>query len=130
MGSAEDRAQPAVRMNPMAERTHCAAFWLCCLCALGCSASVAWAQESPSASYRDHYIDDGALAPDISTDDAGTSDAGALAHSLRVDGVMSVLSGTGASAPGHTDEYGIVLNSQWDTASYGAWSAELAASGG
>ncbi len=117
-------------MNPMAERTCCAAFWLRCLCALACSASAVWAQESPSAPYRDHYIDDGALSPDVSTEDAGTSDTGALAHSLRIDGVMSVQSGSGASYPGRANEYGIVLDSQWDTASYGAWSAELAASSG
>jgi hypothetical protein len=125
-------------MNPIAERTRRAAFWLRCLWLL--ASPVAWAEDSvpappandplSPAPYVDHYIAGGSLAPDISIDDSGTSDSAGLARSLRLDGVLSVLTGSGAGAPSSLDEYGVVLSSQWDTASYGAWSAELAARGG
>src|SRR5258708_4953629 len=125
-------------MNPIAERTHRAASRLCCLCVL--ASLVARAQESapPSpandplspAPYRDHYIAGGELAPDMASDASVSSDTAGLARALRVDGVLSVLTGSGAGAPNRVDEYGVVLHSQWETASYGAWSAELAARGG
>src|SRR5260221_2564117 len=125
-------------MNPIAERTRRAASWLCCLCALGSlpsrsqeSAPALPATDALSpAPYRDHYIAGGELASDMADDSSVSSDAAGLARALRFDGVLSVLSGGGAAAPNRVDEYGIVLNSQWDTASYGAWSAELAARAG
>lgn len=125
-------------MNPMGGRARSTAYWRCGLGALALGASMAWARDSPPeapagespAPYHDHYIAGGGLALDISSDDAGSSDTSALAHSLRLDGVLSVLSGSGANAANRVEEYGIVLSSQWDTASYGAWSAELAARAG
>src|ERR1700740_3699408 len=105
-------------MTRIAEATRRAAFWLCALCAI--ATPMARTQESAPAPYRDHYIAGGSLAPDISTGESGTSDSAGLARSLRIDGVLSVLTGSGAGAPNSFDEYGVVLGSQWDTASYGA----------
>jgi len=115
-------------MKPVAERTRRAAYWLCCLCAI--ASPVVRPQESAPLPYRDHYIAGGSLAPDISSDDSGSSDSAGLARSLRIDGVLSVLTGSDPGAEDHVDEYGVVFSSQWDTASYGAWSAELAARSG
>src|SRR5882672_11404242 len=115
-------------MSPVAERGRRAAYGLCCLCAV--ASPVVRPQEAAPLPYRDHYIAGGGLTPDISSDDSGTSDSAGLARALRIDGVLSVLTGSGAGAQDRIDEYGIVLSSQWDTASYGAWSAELAARGG
>jgi len=78
-------------MNPVAERRRRAAYGLCCLCAV--ASPVVWPQEAAPLPYRDHYIAGGSLAPDISSDDSGTSDSVGLARSLRIDGVLSVLSG-------------------------------------
>src|SRR5579864_6621587 len=44
--------------------------------------------------YQDHYIDDGALKPDISADSLDSASSGGLARSLQVDGILSVLRST------------------------------------
>ena len=76
--------------------------------------------------YQDRYLGGGTLTPDISTGDYSTSDTTGLARSIRVDAVGSVLQGEGANTQPATHEYGIVTDAQWDTVSYGAWSAEAA----
>jgi hypothetical protein len=82
--------------------------------------------EPPQEPYQDHYIAGGTLAPDMSVTD-GVTDANGLARSIRVDGVVSVLSDSGAGAPNRVNENGIVASAQWDTAAYGSWSANVAA---
>ena len=107
-----------------------------CLAVLGLLASaLARAQNAPAAAapaaapapYLDRYIAGGTLAPDISTGDLVTSDTSGLARSLRVDGVVSSLSQQGAGAPPAENENGVIVDAQWDSASYGAWSADLGA---
>jgi hypothetical protein len=77
--------------------------------------------------YQDRLINGGNLAPDISVGDNSTSDTTGLARSIRVDAVGSILHQDGPNAAPDLHEYGIVSEAQWDTASYGAWSANLAA---
>ena len=81
----------------------------------------------PAPPYQDRYILGGTLAPDISTGDYGTSDPSGLARSIRVEAVASILQGEGANAQPTTHENGLIVDTQWDTASYGAWSANAAA---
>lgn len=88
-------------------------------------AAIAPAPADNSA-YQDHYIAGGTLAPDISTGDYGTSDTSALARSIRVDGVVSALRQEGPGAAAGLNENGLIVDAQWDTASYGAWSADAA----
>ena len=76
--------------------------------------------------YQDRYLSGGTLTPDISTGDYSTSDTTGLARSVRVDAVASVLQGEGANTQPATHENGIIVNAQWDTVSYGAWSADAA----
>ncbi|MBV9621417.1 MAG: hypothetical protein JO341_10390, partial [Gammaproteobacteria bacterium] len=83
------------------------------------------AQSVPEAGgdYQDHYIAGGQLPPDISLGDYTSSDPGQLARALRVDGVLSTLSEQGPGAAPRVHEDGVLLDAQWDTAAYGAWSA-------
>jgi hypothetical protein len=81
---------------------------------------------APSA-YQDRYIGGGSLAPDISAGDEATSDTQGLAHSLELDGVMSVLSSRGPGSDSNVMENGIIAKSQWETATYGAWSLDASA---
>jgi hypothetical protein len=76
--------------------------------------------------YQDRVIGGGSLVPDISAGDADTSDSQGLARSLQVDGVVSALSSSSAGSSNNLVENGIVAKSQWDTATYGAWSADAA----
>ena len=77
--------------------------------------------------YQDHYIDDGRLAPDLVPGDAPTAaHSGGLARSLRVDGVVSLLSADTGSYHSNVDEHGVVLNSSWDTMQYGTWTLDAA----
>jgi len=86
------------------------------------------AAATPAApAYQDHYIDGGALKPDISANDGATSDAGELAHSLQIDGVVSALSSHSGGVSENLTENGFVAKSQWETAGYGAWSLDAAA---
>src|ERR1700680_3558534 len=120
-------------MNPRARR---ASFLTRCLPGLSLIASgVAGADvQTPRAAiapaaaetYQDHYIAGGTLAPDISTGDYGTSDTSGLARSIRVDGVVSALRQEGPGAAAGLNENGLIVSAQWDTASYGAWSADAA----
>jgi len=85
------------------------------------------APPAPAPTYQDRYIAGGTLSPDLSTEGYGTSETGGLARSIRIDGVVSVLDQQGPDAPPRTHENGAIVDTQWDTASYGAWSADAAA---
>ena len=113
----------------MTGRERRAALLARCLLGLGWLASAgARAQTTPPAPpYQDHYIAGGTLTPDISSGDYATSDPSGLARSLRIDGVASMLSQQGAGAPPAVNENGVVADAQWDTVSFGAWSADLGA---
>jgi SdrD B-like domain len=50
-----------------------------------------------------------------------------LAHSLQIDGVASVLSSGDSGSAHSVMENGIIAKSQWETASYGAWSLDASA---
>lgn len=120
-------------MKPPAGRAlHFAA----CLCGLVASAVLgsplrAQPEAAPPAdaapAYQDRLIGGGNLTPDVSTGDNSTSDTSGLARSIRVDAVGSVLHQDGPGSAPDLHEYGIVTDAQWDTVSYGAWSANLAA---
>jgi len=86
--------------------------------------ATAQAQDAPGAAapYQDHYIADGKLAPEISYGDEGYTDTGGLARSLRVDAMVTAISHHAGSADSNLNENGVVVESQWDTASYGAFS--------
>jgi SdrD B-like domain len=102
-------------------------------CGLWLSAAL-WAplhaQNAPPAAapappaYQDNYIADGNLTPDISMGDFGTSDPNGLTRSIRIDGVVSSISQQGANAGPSLHEDGVIVDAQWDTMSYGAWSAD------
>jgi hypothetical protein len=103
------------------------AFGLGGLAGLACSAT-ADAQTAPAApdapDYQDRYIGGGSLKPDISTGDNATSDTTGLARSLQLDAVGSILSSRGGGSSDNVTEDGVVLKSQWETATYGAWSLD------
>jgi SdrD B-like domain len=109
--------------------------WAACLCGLGVVVLVgpqaraqSAADSAPAAAYQDRLISGGSLAPDISVGDyLSTSDPSGLARSVRIDAVASVLSQQGANAAPTLHENGFVGNAQWETSSYGAWSADAAA---
>jgi hypothetical protein len=105
--------------------------WLCRLGAFTTLAVPGYAQvgvpQPSSPTYQDHYISGGNLSPDISSGDYGTADTKGLARSIRVDGVASSISEQGPNSVPTTQEAGVILNAQWDTASYGAWSADAGA---
>src|SRR3984885_3038117 len=102
------------------------AFGLCGLAAIAlCSAARAQSvAPAPAPDYQDRYIGGGSLAPDISTADGATSDTSGLARSLQIDGVASVLSSRDSGSSHSIMENGIVAKSQWETATYGAWSLD------
>jgi len=108
------------------------AAWLCgpwVIAALSAPSEAQTAPQAPPAQaspYQDRYIAGGTLSPDISTGDYGTSDTSGLARSIRMDGVVSVLDQEGPDAS-RIHENGLIADAQWDTASYGAWSADAAA---
>src|SRR5437763_4229934 len=81
----------------------------------------------PAPTYQDRYIAGGTLSPDISTGDYGTTETSGLARSIRTDSVGSVLDQEGPNSPPRTHENGLLAGAQWDTVSYGAWSADAAA---
>ena len=77
-----------------------------------------------TAVYQDTYIGGGSLAPDISKGDDDGSDAGGLARSLQIDGVVSALSSRVGGSSTHVMENGVIAKSQWETVAYGAWSRD------
>ena len=99
--------------------SHCA-LWLT---AAACGPLCAQSAPGDPPAYQDRYIAEGALAPDISEGEYVSSPSG-LARSLRLDGVMSYIQPQGANVPAATREDGFVLDAQWDSASYGAFSAD------
>ena len=105
---------------------------LCALAMLAAAAPPAQAQGQPTPGpeppqYQDRLIGGGDLKPDISLGDCYTPDTSGLARAIRIDAVASVLSGEGANSTPTAHENGLVANAQWETATYGAWSADGAA---
>jgi hypothetical protein len=80
-----------------------------------------------TGAYQDNLIGGGSLAPDISKGADDGSDAGGLARSLQVDGVVSALSSRAGDSSTHVMENGIIAKSQWETVAYGAWSLDASA---
>jgi hypothetical protein len=93
------------------------------LCALAVLARPLAAQTAMPP-YQDHYIADGTLKPDISAGDGMDTDSGGLARSLQIDGVLSALGTSGGGSSNNAVENGLVGKSQWETATYGAWSLD------
>src|SRR5213082_2891718 len=120
-------------MTPGARRAWPRVAWLCGLAVIAALSAPSQAQTAPQGSpaqasaYQDRYIAGGTLGPDISTGDYGTSETGGLARSIRTDSVGSVLDQEGPNSPPRTHENGLLAGAQWDTVSYGAWSADAAA---
>jgi hypothetical protein len=111
-------------MKPCANLAHRLAFGLCGLAGVAC-ASATWAQTVvPTPEYQDRYIGGGSLTPDISAGGGATSDTQGLARSLQIDGVVSALSSHDGGSDSHVMENGIIVKSQWETATYGAWSLD------
>jgi hypothetical protein len=102
------------------------AFGLCGLAAIAlCNAARAQSvAPAPVPEYQDRYIGGGSLTPDISTGDGATSDTSGLARALQIDGVASVLSSRDSGSSHSIMENGIIAKSQWETATYGAWSLD------
>ena len=80
-----------------------------------------------AAVYQDNLIGGGSLAPDLSKGDDDGSDAGGLARSLQIDGVVSDLSSRDGGSSTHVMENGVIAKSQWETVAYGAWSLDASA---
>ena len=93
---------------------------------LSTTPASAWSAANLPATtvYQDHYIGGGSLAPDISAGENGTEDTQGLARSLQIDAVTSRLSSHEGGSSSTFTENGIVAKSQWETASYGAWSLD------
>jgi len=103
--------------------------WAACLFALELLATpCARVQAQPTSApapppaYEDRLIG-GNLAPDISLGDAYSYDSTGLARAIRIDAVTSVLESQGANPTPTVHENGIVADAQWETATYGDWSA-------
>jgi hypothetical protein len=94
---------------------------VCGLAALAGPAAVC-AEASPP--YQDRIIGGGTLTPDISVGEADVSDTRGLARSLQIDGVVSALHSGSSGSTANVVENGVVLRSQWETVSYGAWSLD------
>lgn len=103
---------------------------LCGLGGLACAgtahgqATAQPAAQVPAPAYQDRYIGGGSLTPDINSGDSSTSDTNGLAHSLQLDGVVSVLKSHGSGSDTHVSENGVIGKAQWETAAYGAWSLD------
>jgi hypothetical protein len=106
--------------------------WAAAVWALSAAASPdGWCAAAPAsvsapADYQDHYIDNGQLVPDLVPGQESTGATGGLAHSLRVDGVVSMLSSDNGAAKSSSSEHGVVANATWDTAQYGSWTLDAA----
>ena len=87
--------------------------------------SAAPAAAAAAPAYEDRLIGGGTLTPDISSGDyQSTGDSSGLARSIRIDAVTSTLSQQGANAAPTLHENGIVVDTQWETSTLGAWSAD------
>jgi hypothetical protein len=88
--------------------------------------ALSWsAANLPGANvYQDKFINGGTLVPDISKGDEQTDSDQGLARSLQLDGVVSALSSRDGGPSSHVEENGFVAKSQWETATYGAWSLD------
>lgn len=96
------------------------------LCLLAAAVRPVCAQPAVPA-YQDHYIADGALKPDVSTAEDSDADTSGLARSLQIDAVVSALGTSGGGSSNNVVENGLVAKSQWETATYGAWSLDASA---
>jgi hypothetical protein len=133
-------------MSFRANLAHRLAFGVCGLGGLVCTgaASAQTQAQSPSAPpavswsaanlpggslYQDRYIGGGTLTPDISAGDTstGADDSQGLARSIQIDAVFSALSSNGGGSDTNAVENGLVVKSQWETVSYGAWSLDASA---
>jgi len=85
------------------------------------------AAQPPAAGFQDHYIADGKLAPDIISGTEAAADLGGLARALRIDAVASLLQSHDGFGKSSFAEHGLILNYQWDTANYGAWTLDATA---
>ena len=105
---------------------------LCVLAMLAAAGRPAQAQSEaqsppgpgPPPGYEDRLIGGGNLKPDISLGDYYSADTSGLARSIRIDAVASVLDGQGANPTPTIHENGVVADGQWETATYGDWSAD------
>ena len=117
-------------MRPRAHLALRLAFGLCGPGGLACwgAAQAQSGLPAPAApAYQDRFIGGGSLPADISMGDDATSDTSGLAHSLQIDGVVSALSSHGGGSDSHVSENGVVVKSQWETATYGDWSLDASA---
>jgi len=103
--------------------------WAACLSGLELLATLDARAQAPSISapapppaYEDRIIG-GNLSPDISLGDGYSYDSTGLARAIRVDAVTSVIESQGANPAPTVHENGIVADAQWETATYGDWSA-------
>ena len=106
------------------------AFGLCGPGGLAClgAAQAQSGLPAPAAPvYQDKFIGGGSLPADISMGEDATSDTSGLAHSLQIDGVVSALSSHGGGSDSNVSENGVVVKSQWETATYGDWSLDASA---
>ena len=94
--------------------------------------TLSWsAANLPGATvYQDNYINGGSLTPDVTKGDLQTDDTHGLARSLELDAVASSLSSRDGGSTQNLEETGFVGKSQWETASYGAWSLDASARAG
>jgi len=81
----------------------------------------------PPQAYEDRLIGGGNLAPDISLGDYYSNESSGLARSGHVDAVASRLESLGANPAPTLHENGIVASGQWETSTYGTFSADLGA---
>ena len=130
-------------MKPCANLVRQLAFSLCGLGGLACS-SAAYAQSvTPTATaswsaanlpgaavYQDKFISGGSLVPDIAKGGEQISDDQGLARWFQGDGLVSALSSKDGGSSNDVEENGFVAKSQWETATYGAWSLDASARAG
>ncbi len=83
------------------------------------------AENASASGYQDHYLPS-TTAPDITLGDNSPEDASGLLRSIQVDAVTSLLRNSSGAASDHVNESGLLIQAQWDTASYGAWSLDAA----
>jgi SdrD B-like domain len=92
------------------------------LLATPCAQAQPTSAPAPPPAYEDRIIG-GNLSPDISLGDGYSYDSTGLARAIRVDAVTSVIESQGANPTPTVHENGIVADAQWETATYGDWSA-------